>query len=425
MRPSRLAPRPFGRASPAGPAALAAKVTVLATPLLVGALAVPSGGLFRGAKFRDLHIYRAYGDALLDGRLPYRDVFVEYPPGAVPLFAAPSLAPGGWYDALFKVLMTLCCVASIYLVTLVLARNRPAEHVWAAGIFLALVPIALGPVSLNTYDAWPAVLTVGALAALVHRRGALAGALLGAAFAAKLYPVVLLPLAVLHLGARRVLTGFAAVAAVLIVPWVALSPRGVWDSLDAQLGRGLHAESLGASVLLAADKVGAYDAHLVKRLHPAATRDLVGGLPHAFGIVSSLLALLAVAAVWLAYARRRELELAFAACVAGVLAFAKVLSPQYLVWLIPLVAFDGVAAGALLVTALVLAQTWYFHYPQLWAKGWPVWPLLARNLVLVVLYAVLFRKTSTPSRSKTSFQSGLWRSRASAAAAGSGAERSA
>src|ERR1044071_5744746 len=98
---------------------LALRASVLVTPLLLGALAVPSGGLFRGAKFRDLHLYRQYGDALLDGRIPYRDFFVEYPPGAIPLFAAPSLAPGGWYDDLFKVLMTLCCVAATYLVTLV------------------------------------------------------------------------------------------------------------------------------------------------------------------------------------------------------------------------------------------------------------------------------------------------------------------
>ena len=67
---ARLARRPAG--------------DVLATPLLLGALAVPSGGLFRGAKFRDLHLYRQYGDALLDGRIPYRDFFVEYPPGAIP-----------------------------------------------------------------------------------------------------------------------------------------------------------------------------------------------------------------------------------------------------------------------------------------------------------------------------------------------------
>jgi hypothetical protein len=402
---------------------------VLATPLLLGALAVPSGGLFRGAKFRDLHVYRQYGDALLDGRLPYRDVFVEYPPGAIPVFAAPSLAPGGAYDALFKALMTLCSIAAIYCVTLVLARGgASAAHVAAAALFLALAPIALGPVSLNTYDAWPAVLAVGALAALVYRRGALAGGLLGAAFAAKLYPIVLVPLAVVHLGraaATRLLASFVAVTAVLVVPWVALSPRGVWESLDAQLGRGLHAESLAASVLLACDRLGVYEAHVVRTTHYAVSRDLAGGLPHALGYVTSALAAAAVVAVWLLYLRARNLEVAFAAAIAGFLAFTKVLSPQYLVWLIPLVPFGGIAAAALLVAALALAQSWYFDYPQIWAVGSQVWVLLARNLVLVGLYALFLWKTSTPSRSNTSFQSGLRRRRTSASAAGSGATRSA
>jgi hypothetical protein len=59
------------------PSGLALRVTALATPVLLGALAVPSGGLFRGAKFRDLHLYQQYGDALLHGQLPYRDVAVE------------------------------------------------------------------------------------------------------------------------------------------------------------------------------------------------------------------------------------------------------------------------------------------------------------------------------------------------------------
>ena len=67
------------------PRRVALRVTALVTPVLLGALAVPSGGLFRGAKFRDLHVYRQYGDALLAGHVPYRDFFVEYPPEAIPL----------------------------------------------------------------------------------------------------------------------------------------------------------------------------------------------------------------------------------------------------------------------------------------------------------------------------------------------------
>src|SRR3954465_5512627 len=185
---------------------VAVRVTALVTPVLLCALAVPSGGLFRGAKFRDLHLYRQYGDALLAGHVPYRDFFVEYPPGAVPLFAGGSLFPGGWYDLVFKIAMALCCLGSIWCVVYVLGREgRP---VWPAALFLALVPIALGPVSLNTYDAWPAFLTAAAVAALVGDRPKLALALLGVAAASKLYAVLLLPVALAWLWReRRAVTG--------------------------------------------------------------------------------------------------------------------------------------------------------------------------------------------------------------------------
>ena len=82
--------------------------------------------------------------------------------------------------------------------------------------------------------------------------------------------------------------------------------------------------------------------------------DLRGSLPRALGIVSSVLQLAAVLAVAWLYARRRDeaarLAVAFAAAVAGFLAFTRVFSPQYLVWMVPLVPLvDSVAAWALLV----------------------------------------------------------------------------
>lgn len=413
------------------PARLALRVTALVTPVLLGALAVPSGGLFRGAKFRDLHLYRQYGDALLAGHIPYRDFFVEYPPGAVALFAGGSLFPGGWYDAVFKIAMTACCAGSIWCVVYVLAREgRSGRALWAAALFLALVPIALGPISLNTYDAWPAFLSVAAVAALVGGRPRLALALLGVAAAAKLYAVLLVPVALAWLWReRRPVTGplasFCAAAAVLVLPWLALSPGGVWDSVHSQAGRALHTESLGAALLLAADRAGWYQAHVVTAA-PAVSRDLSGGLPDALATVSAALAVVAaLVPAWVVLRRRASPGAAFAASVAGFLAFTKVLSPQYLVWLIPLAPFGGVAACALLLAALVLAQTWYFHYHSLWAVGPQAWTLLARNLVLVALYALLLWKTSTPSRSKTSDHSELRLSRARAIAEGSGAERSA
>ena len=388
---------------------VALKATVLATPFLLGALAVPSGGLFRSAKFRDLRLYRHYGDLLLGGHVPYRDFFVEYPPGAIPLFAGPSLAPGGAYDAIFKVAMTLCSLAAIFCVAYVLAvQGASRKRIAAAALFLALVPIALGPVSLNTYDLWPATLTAGAVAALVSGRDRLALALLGVAAAAKLYAVLLVPLALVWIWRRRrSITGpivaFAAAVGVLALPWLALSPGGVRESIHSQVGRGLHTESLGASVLMVADRLGHYDARVVLT-SPAVSRDLAGGLPHTVATVSAALAVLAALSPGL-IALRREVEpgVLFAAGVAGFLAFTKVLSPQYLVWLIPLVPLDGLVAVVLLVLALALGQSWYFHYHDLWAIGPQVWTLLARNLVLIALFAVLIlelagRRARRPAR---------------------------
>jgi Mg/Co/Ni transporter MgtE len=154
--------------------------------------------------------------------------------------------------------------------------------------------------------------------------------------------------------------------------------------------------------------------------------------------VSLVLEALAVATVWILYARVRDprarLPLAFAAAVAGFIAFTKVFSPQYLAWLVPLVVLvggtAGVAAISLAAAALVLAQAWFFHYGALFRLEWPVWLLLVRDLLLVALYAVLAGalsrwKIRIPSRSKTSRHSGLRRSQESWTAVGKGASRSA
>jgi hypothetical protein len=77
-------------------------------------------------------------------------------------------------------------------------------------------------------------------------------------------------------------------------------------------------------------------------------------------------------------------------------AFGKVLSPQFLVWLIPLVPLvagrRGVAAAGLLGAALVLTQVWFpFRYWDFADTFDPTVSVLvlARDLVLVGLVALL------------------------------------
>ena len=100
----------------------ALRAALVATPVYLAACAVPDGGLARAARFRDVHVYQGYAERLLDGALPYRDVFVEYPPGAFAVFLPPTAFGAVHYNAAFKSLMALCGIATIFLVALVLAE---------------------------------------------------------------------------------------------------------------------------------------------------------------------------------------------------------------------------------------------------------------------------------------------------------------
>jgi uncharacterized membrane protein len=285
-------------------------------------------------------------------------------------------------------------------VALILARLGVSQRrLWTGVMLLALAPIALGPISLNTYDAWPALLSVAALFLLVSGAPVVAFALLGIAFAAKVYPVVLLPAALifvwLTVGKEVVLratAAFAGAAAVIVVPFLALAPHGLVESFRAQAARGLQVESLGGSLLAVADRLGLYDATVVHRTAPAISYELVGSLPDALAVLSSVAQVVAVLLVAFLYWRARDgswlLSVSFAAAIAGFIAFTRFLSPQYLEWLVPFVVFLEPVAWVVAGVALVLAQVWFFHYSDVFALGGYVWLVFARDLLLVVLFVL-------------------------------------
>ena len=128
--------------------------------------------------------------------------------------------------------------------------------------------------------------------------------------------------------------------------------------------------------------------------------DVSGGHAHALGLLTLPLVLAASALAW----RRRDLFAATAACVVAFCVWGKVLSPQYLLWLVPLVPLvASPAAWALFVGALVLTHIEFpSHFDDLERIGPIAWLVLARNLVLVVLYAALILRTRTASSTSTS-----------------------
>ena len=384
----------------------------LGVVLLTVSWALLHTGFWSGTQIIDTPVYERYGEAILDGEVPYRDFDLEYPPAALPAFVLPALTEEGDYGSAFELLMWACAVGAVVALGLALAAvDASTARLFGAICFLALAPLALGTVILTRYDLWPAALTIAALAAFVGRRERVGFGILGLAVAAKLYPLVLLPLALVwaakRRGTRELWIGlgcFAAVLALCFVPFLILSPGGVAHSIGTQLGRPLQLESLGASLLLAAHQLGPYDA-TVESSH--GSQNLAGSLPDTIASLQGAFQLVAVGVVWAVFAARdrgREgLFTAGAASVAAFIAFGKVLSPQFLIWLLPLVpavaGAGGLAACAVLFVGLVTTQLWFpFRYWDVVALEPVSWLVLVRDLLLAALYAILLVALSRRGR---------------------------
>jgi glycosyl transferase family 87 len=387
---------------------------LVAIGVFAGVWAVLHTGFYRHRQIIDTPIYQRYGDAMADGEVPYRDFQLEYPPAALPAFVIPSLlrSPDGdlsGYRSWFEAEMLLCGALTLaFMLSILLSLEAGPVRTGAALGFAALAPLLLGSVMLSRFDLWPTALTVGALAAFVAGRDRLGSGVLGLAVAAKIFPAVLAPVAAAWIwrrsGRREALVCLGVFASVVIVcfaPFFALSPHGVWHSVTTQTSRPLQIEALGAGVLLVAHAVGGLG---ITMRSGHGSQNLAGDGPDALAAIQTVLQAAALIATWIWFARgpatRERLIRASATAVCAFIAFGKVLSPQFLIWLVPLVPLvrggRGAAASVLLGLALVLTQLWFpFHYWDLALHfaSYPSWLVLLRDVTLVALFVVLLAPT--------------------------------
>jgi Glycosyltransferase family 87 len=391
-----------------------ARIAALGWIVLLAACSLPTLGLWDPNGKADTGLYMDYGTRIAHGAVPYRSGFsFEFPPGAIPPLAVPAL-PGSHYVSWFKAFELVCGLAAVTAVAYALGEAGAVRRVVAV-VLTAAAPAALGPIVLNSFDLWPAALAAWAVALAVRGRPRWGLALLGAATAAKLYPVLLAPALLTYVArehgrreALRALLGGATVAVAVFLPFAAIAPGGVRFSLREQATRGLQVESLGGSILGVAHRLGA--GFHVTVSHAPFSFDIAGGTAGALAAGLSVAVLAATAGAWWLLERHRvdrdRTLRAVSATAVGFVAFAKVLSPQYLLFLVPLVPLaDSLAASALLVLALGLTQVWArFPEPflQITHLDAVIWAALARNLVLVALYGTLLarlrprRATSSP-----------------------------
>jgi uncharacterized membrane protein len=360
--------------------------------------------------FGDARYYSTWGSLIASHHVPYRDFNLEYPPGSVPMFVLPvylrkTFGYHGRYFFWLRVEILACQVAALVAMAWALShlqatRRRAYAALCTAGVASAV----LGPIAFFHYDAFPALLAVAALAALLSGRGVVACAFAAAGMVTKVFPIVLIPFALIELwrrgrwrGVAAGLGAIAAVVAVVVGPFAVIAPHGLSWSLHREARRPLEVESLGSSIFVAAHELVGYHLHIVIS---AGSHNFGGTGPDAVVRVLTVLTILGLAGVYLAWLRTprepNDLVLAAVTAVTAYIAFSKVFSPQYLVWLIPLVPLIGgrlgVRASAFMLVLLGVTQIfepynqghyWKFNVP------WIDWTVVTRNVLVLVFLGVL------------------------------------
>ncbi|MGZ4333256.1 MAG: glycosyltransferase 87 family protein [Gaiellaceae bacterium] len=355
----------------------------------------------------DVRIYHRYAQRTVERKIPYRDFSIEYPPG----FLLPALAPDATanpasydsYEHAFQRWMAGAGVVLILFTALALTalRARPAHFAAALG-FVAISPLLLGNVMLARFDLWVAALAIGGLAAMLAGRDRVGGALLGAAIATKIWPAVLVPLCLVWIAqreGRRAALRWLALAmvscAAFFLPFAALAPGGLGHSFGLQINRPLPIESLGSTILIAAHNLAGLSIS-VKTSY--GSQNLVAHGAGTMAALSTLVQILALCGIWVAFARgparADRLVTAAAASVAAFVAFGKVFSPQYLIWLIPFVPLVRSRLATLLLGVSLVATLYYYpaNYGDLiLLEHYVTWIVLVRDLVVVTLAVELMR----------------------------------
>lgn len=279
-------------------------------------------------------IYHGWYDVLRSGTYPQSDVTWQYPPVAALAILSPALLPFLDYATAFYVLAFLCDALVMGLLLRASSgagRRQAGVWVWVAGVPL------LGTTAYARYDVMVTAVAVAALLAGLRRPRVL-GAL--AAFGAllKVWPALLLAGTARGRRTRLAWATAAGVAAGLLVLCAAAAP-GSLAFLGFQRDRGTEVESLGALYFHVARQFG-WEGRV--ELHYGSL-EFLG--PHV-GLVSTLALGLSLAAfgwllVWRLRARAFGPSTPADAAFTAVLLFtttSRVISPQYMLWLVGLAA---------------------------------------------------------------------------------------
>ena len=375
--------------------------------LCIAAWAVARWVVFDFFQLGDTRVYEHAARMIDAGALPYRDFDVEYPPLATGLFWLVGRVPGGDFQLAFSMAMLVCLIATALAALVVARRLALGRGRTAIAIaVVALAPLLLGTLVQTRYDLLLSALLGWMLVAALHDRFKWAWTLLAVAAAVKLVPVLLVPALLLWHRHRRDtrqgvtgMGGFAVGVAATFAPFFAIAPAATWRLFSYHLDRPPEVESLASSIV----HVAGLD---FVRVQSYGSDNVTGTWPDALAALSTLLVVVSIltVALWMFRALNHDqraaagvLVTAVAATLVAVVLFGKVISPQYVVWLLPAVLLVPGRWGRIAVATILIAMpVTQLVFPPLFsslvqrAADLPVWLLFARNMLLVLLLVAVW-----------------------------------
>jgi hypothetical protein len=349
------------------------------------------------------YIYTQWYYVLSHGRFPHHDVMWQYPPAAALVILAPALLPFSYAVSFYWISFFFDVLAFAVLVGACRPRHTVGRAVgwramvewrtqpWAAWVWTVGVAVG-GPIAYGRYDLITTAIAVCGLLLVAGRlpegprlllRRAGAGTLISFGALLKVWPALLL----LPIGparrARVVWATAGATAAVVLAAFWWTMPDAL-SFVSAQGGRGIEIESLGALPFHIAIHHG-WSGRVALNY---GSMEYLGPHVHLVTELSLAASMLALGwlVLWRVSVRSWQASTVADAGLVAVLLFvvtSRVISPQYMVWLVGLAAVCALHGSLMrLPICLIIAAT------ALSCLEFPYWfdELMAsqRNAVLLV-----------------------------------------
>lgn len=370
-----------------------AVILLSSLPLLSQIRAFPEG---------DMLVYHRAAEAVAAGKMPYRDFVFEYPPYSIAIFLLPQLLSPSDYT---KAFISLTFLGDFMLKALLLAGGlgRLSKSKWLLPLLCyCLSVLSISNIYLQRFDVWPALFCLLAIILFCSKRYALSGLAIAIGMGVKVYPAVLLPtlwmLSVRQGKGKRFTAGVIAGLLPLLVisfavPW--------WRFAAFQGARGLQVESLYASLLWLTKRLGFAQLQWVhvKKWYEVSGPLATALMPWARSLFIAATGGTVFLAMWFAAKTRESSSARLARLLlvplVGFVVFSQVLSPQFMVWLLPfavLSCLDGSFWTAILVVAATMLTPGIYPVAEYFAGGLNLYQtilLVLRNLLLLAALLVL------------------------------------